>query len=241
MAVPAGVDHAGPCIELSYVDEVHGRRRRPLRDCVTVRFEDVDPVRTFRWSRGERHFPGWYWRRRPGGTSALSRGWSGTDCCCWTSIRAWWGLARSPSGCTGMTANGNVGTPRTTSCAARTARRWSSIFVRRSDRAEGRRGVRGDASALRPGRVKVRAAGTPDAVVLANVRWLSRYRTFVVSAPPGGCPAPGSLRSPGTSDGGGRRRRGSAGDASGAVPPPAACSHSERRGIGFTPAVLPGP
>jgi ketosteroid isomerase-like protein len=27
MAVPAGVDHVGPCIELSYVDAVHGRRR----------------------------------------------------------------------------------------------------------------------------------------------------------------------------------------------------------------------
>ncbi|MEU9720835.1 DUF6188 family protein [Streptomyces sp. NPDC047976] len=38
------------------MDEVHGRRRRPLRDCVTSRFEDVAPVRTFRWSRGARHF-----------------------------------------------------------------------------------------------------------------------------------------------------------------------------------------
>ncbi|WP_416962913.1 TnsA-like heteromeric transposase endonuclease subunit [Streptomyces sp. Agncl-13] len=66
MAVPAGVDQAGPCIELSYVDAVHGRRRRPLRDCVTGRFEDVDPVRTFRRSRGERHFPGWYWSATTG-------------------------------------------------------------------------------------------------------------------------------------------------------------------------------
>ncbi|MFE7567752.1 hypothetical protein ACFU76_12400 [Streptomyces sp. NPDC057539] len=55
------MDQAGPCIDLSYVDAVHGRRRRPLRDCVTYRFEDVDPVRTFRWWRGERHFLGWYW------------------------------------------------------------------------------------------------------------------------------------------------------------------------------------
>lgn len=30
------------------------------------RFEDVDPVRTFRWSRGERHFPGWYWAATTG-------------------------------------------------------------------------------------------------------------------------------------------------------------------------------
>ncbi|WP_225889073.1 TnsA-like heteromeric transposase endonuclease subunit [Streptomyces resistomycificus] len=43
------------------MDVAHGRRRRPLRDSVTGRFEDVDPVRRFRWSRGERHFPGWHW------------------------------------------------------------------------------------------------------------------------------------------------------------------------------------
>jgi hypothetical protein len=60
------VEQAGPCIELSYVDAVHGRRRRPLRDCVTGRFEDVAPVRTLRWSRGERHFPGWYWAATTG-------------------------------------------------------------------------------------------------------------------------------------------------------------------------------
>jgi len=62
----AGADQAGPRIELSYVDAAHGRRRRPLRGCVTGRFEDVDPVRTFRWSRGERHFPGWYWAATTG-------------------------------------------------------------------------------------------------------------------------------------------------------------------------------
>ncbi|MFE2987482.1 acyl-CoA dehydrogenase family protein [Streptomyces sp. NPDC059262] len=28
---------------------------------MTSRFEEVDPVRTFRWSHGDRHFPGWYW------------------------------------------------------------------------------------------------------------------------------------------------------------------------------------
>ncbi|GAA2461340.1 hypothetical protein GCM10010421_63640 [Streptomyces glaucus] len=45
---------------MSYVDAVHGPCRRPPRDCVTGRFEGADPVRTFRWSRGERRSPGWY-------------------------------------------------------------------------------------------------------------------------------------------------------------------------------------
>lgn len=62
MAVPAEVEPVWPCVELSYVDAVHGRS--PLRYCVTGRFKDVAPVRTFRWSRGERHFTGWYWAAR---------------------------------------------------------------------------------------------------------------------------------------------------------------------------------
>ncbi|MFG2125986.1 hypothetical protein [Streptomyces sp. NPDC048710] len=61
MAVPVGVDLAEPYVELSYVDAVHERQRRPLLDCATARFEDVTAVRPFRWSRSERHFSGWYW------------------------------------------------------------------------------------------------------------------------------------------------------------------------------------
>ncbi|WP_442819833.1 TnsA-like heteromeric transposase endonuclease subunit [Streptomyces sp. NBC_00841] len=66
MAVPAGVDLAEAYVELSYVDAGRERRRRPLLDCVTARFEDVAPVRPFCWSRGERHFPGWYWAATTG-------------------------------------------------------------------------------------------------------------------------------------------------------------------------------
>ncbi|MFE2276775.1 TnsA-like heteromeric transposase endonuclease subunit [Streptomyces sp. NPDC059454] len=58
MAVPVGVDLTEPYVEPSYVDAVRACRRRPLLDCVTVRFEDVPAVRPFRRSRGERHFPG---------------------------------------------------------------------------------------------------------------------------------------------------------------------------------------
>jgi hypothetical protein len=66
VAVPLGVESAESCIELSYVGAVRERLRRPLLDCVTARFEDIAPVRRFRWSRGERHFPGWYWAATTG-------------------------------------------------------------------------------------------------------------------------------------------------------------------------------
>ncbi|MFF3981100.1 TnsA-like heteromeric transposase endonuclease subunit [Streptomyces sp. NPDC001828] len=64
MAVPAGADFAGLYVELSYVDAVGERQIRPPVDCATARFEDVGPV--FRWSRGERHFSGWYWAAMTG-------------------------------------------------------------------------------------------------------------------------------------------------------------------------------
>lgn len=48
------------------MDAVGERQRRPLLDCATARFEDVGPVRPFRWSRGERHFSGWYWAATTG-------------------------------------------------------------------------------------------------------------------------------------------------------------------------------
>ncbi|OLZ63141.1 hypothetical protein AV521_39770 [Streptomyces sp. IMTB 2501] len=55
MAVPAGTDGAVPYVEVSCVDGRCERRRRPLLDCVSVRFEDAVPVRPFRWPGG-RHF-----------------------------------------------------------------------------------------------------------------------------------------------------------------------------------------
>ncbi|MCQ0025079.1 TnsA-like heteromeric transposase endonuclease subunit [Streptomyces somaliensis DSM 40738] len=48
------------------MDAVRECQRRPLPDCVTARFEDVPAVRPFRWSRGERHFSGWYWAATTG-------------------------------------------------------------------------------------------------------------------------------------------------------------------------------
>jgi hypothetical protein len=82
------VESAAPYIEVSCrVDGQRGsKRRRPLLDCATARFEDAVPVRPFPWSWGGRHFPGWYWAATTGGTSALSRGWSGTGWFSWTSI-----------------------------------------------------------------------------------------------------------------------------------------------------------
>ncbi|MFF2101231.1 TnsA-like heteromeric transposase endonuclease subunit [Streptomyces sp. NPDC058202] len=60
------MDRPGTCVDLSYVDLVRERPRRPLLDCVTTRFEDVAPVRPIRWSHCDRHFAGGYWAATTG-------------------------------------------------------------------------------------------------------------------------------------------------------------------------------
>jgi hypothetical protein len=47
-------------VELEFVGE-GDRGRVRLAECGGVRFEDAVPARSFRWSRGQGHFPGWWW------------------------------------------------------------------------------------------------------------------------------------------------------------------------------------
>lgn len=52
--------------ELEFVDAGGARQRAALVACPEVRFEDVLPVRQFRWSRGLGYFPGWWWAATTG-------------------------------------------------------------------------------------------------------------------------------------------------------------------------------
>jgi hypothetical protein len=64
-------------VELEFAGAGGGRRRLPVEACDGVLFEDAAPVRSFRWSRGQQHFPGWWWlattRRHVGYESWLER------------------------------------------------------------------------------------------------------------------------------------------------------------------------
>ena len=58
-------------VELEFAGE-DDRCRVRLAECGEVRFEDAVPARSFRWSREQGHFPGWWWlattgKHRPGG------------------------------------------------------------------------------------------------------------------------------------------------------------------------------
>ena len=177
MAVPAGVDLAEPYIELSYMDALRERQRRPLLDCVTARFEDVAPVRPFRWSRGERHFAGWYWAATTGQHVGFES-WLERDRLLLMDFDPEVaGIASQP-----FWLHWHDG--------KRERRHAPDYFVRRRDGSAVVVDVRADeriepkdeeafeVTRLACGQAgwSFERVGVPEAVLLANVRWLSRYR-----------------------------------------------------------------
>ena len=153
------------------------RRRRPQLDCVTARFEDVAPARPFRWSRGERHFAGWYWaattQQHVGFESWLER----DRLLLMDFDPRVVGLASQP-----FWLHWRDG--------ERERRHAPDYFVRRADGSAMVVDVRADeriepkdAEAFEVTRLACAQAGwgfervgRPDPVLLGNVRWLSRYR-----------------------------------------------------------------
>ncbi|WP_373865095.1 TnsA-like heteromeric transposase endonuclease subunit [Streptomyces rishiriensis] len=168
---------AAPYVELSYVDAVRERQRRPLLDCVTNRFEDVAPVRPFRWSQGERHFAGWYWAATTGQHVGFES-WLERDRLVLMDFDPKVvGIASQP-----FWLHWHDG--------ERERRHAPDYFVRRADGSAVVVDVRADeriepkdAEAFEVTRLAcVRAGwgfqrvGVSEEVLLANVRWLSRYR-----------------------------------------------------------------
>ncbi|MCZ4121778.1 TnsA-like heteromeric transposase endonuclease subunit [Streptomyces sp. H39-S7] len=177
MAVPAGVELARPYVELSYIDAACERQRRPLLDCVTARFEDTPPVRPFRWSRGERHFAGWYWAATTGQHVGFESWLERDRLVLMDSDPEVVGIASQP-----FWLHWHDG--------KRERRHAPDYFVRRTDGSAVVIDVRADeriepkdVEAFEATRVACAQAGwrfervgVPEAVMLANVRWLSRYR-----------------------------------------------------------------
>ncbi|WP_327418083.1 TnsA-like heteromeric transposase endonuclease subunit [Streptomyces sp. NBC_01233] len=177
VAVLAGVDLAETYVELSYVDAVRQRRRRPLLDCVTARFEDTPPVRPFRWSRGERHFSGWYWSATTGQHVGFESWLERDRLVLMDSDPGVVGIASQP-----FWLHWHDG--------KRERRHAPDYFVRRADGSAVVIDVRADeriepkdAEAFEVTQFACAQAGwgfervgVPEAVLAANVRWLSRYR-----------------------------------------------------------------
>ncbi|WP_406484876.1 TnsA-like heteromeric transposase endonuclease subunit [Streptomyces sp. NBC_01563] len=178
MSVEAGADSVVPYVELSCAEGVRGRRRRrPLLDCATARFEDAVPVRPFRWSRGGLHFPGWYWAATTGQHVGFES-WLERDRLVLMDFDpAVVQMASQP-----FWLHWHDG--------SRERRHAPDFFVRRADGSAVVVDVRADdwiaprdAEAFEVTRRACaevgwgfERVGVPEAVLLANVRWLSRYR-----------------------------------------------------------------
>jgi hypothetical protein len=172
-------------VELEFAGD-GGHCRARLAECGGVRFEDAVPVRSFRWSRGQRHFPGWWWLattgRHVGYESWLERDHlmlldfdkAVTAVSSQPFWLHWHDGRRSRRHAPDFFARLGSGT-------------GVVIDVRADDRIEP-----GDAEAFamtdracEAAGWEFRRVGVVDPVLAANVRWLSRYRHPRCSGPPG--------------------------------------------------------
>jgi hypothetical protein len=162
---------------LEFVDQTGRRRREALPACLNVAFEDVSPVRGFRWSKGMASFAGWWWSatmdRHVGFESWLERDHEmfldfDLDVVAFAAQPFWLHWPGEDRG----------------------RRHAPDFFARRGDgtgvvidvRPEGRieaadaEAFAATARACLEVGWTFRRVGVPDPVLVANVRWLSRYR-----------------------------------------------------------------
>ena len=171
------VDAGGCGYELGYVGVTGRGRRESLSTGATVAFEDVGPVRDFRWSRSQRHWPGWWWSstssRHVGYESWLERDHAmlldfDPDVTGFASQPFWFywpDEARRRRHAPDFFARRSDGTGEV-------------IDVRADDRIESADAEAFEAMARGCAQVGWRFSrvGIPDPIRGANVRWLSRYR-----------------------------------------------------------------
>ena len=172
-------------VELEFAGD-GGHRRARLAECGGVRFEDAVPVRSFRWARGQRHFPGWWWLATTGRHVGYES-WLERDHLMLLDFDpAVTAVSSQPFWLHWHDGGAAVGMPRISLPG------WADgmgvvIDVRADDRIEP-----GDAEAFamtnRACEVagwEFRRVGVVDPVLAANVRWLSRYRHPRCSGPAG--------------------------------------------------------
>lgn len=179
MVVAAGfgaVEPGWPGVELEFVG-VGGPRREPLSACRAVAFEDVVPVRRFRWSKGQSHFAGWWWSATTGQHVGYES-WLERDHVMLLDFDpdvvgiasqpfwlCWWDGARTRRHAPDYFMRLADGT-------------GVVIDVRADDRVEPADEEAFDAAARACAEVGwgFRRIGVPPAVRVSNVRWLARYR-----------------------------------------------------------------
>jgi len=163
---------------LEFTEADGTRRRDPLASCVTARFEDALPVRSFQWAKGASHFPGWWWSSTTGDHVGFES-WLERD-----HVMAMdfdpdiTGIASQPFWLHWRDEGGRDRRHAPDFFARRADGSGLVVDVRPDDRIPAKdAGVFGmTAMACGQAGWEFRRAGAIDPVVRANIRWLSRYR-----------------------------------------------------------------
>lgn len=183
-AVPAEAFGVG--VELAFADVRGSRRRIPLSECLDRPFEDAVPARSFSWSRGQRHFPGWWWLATTGRHVGYES-WLERDHLMLLDFDpAVTAVASQPFWLHWH--DGRRGRRHAPDFFARLADGTGVVIdVRADDRVEPRdaEAFEVTASACEAAGWEFRRVGTVDPVLGANVRWLSRYRHARCAGRPG--------------------------------------------------------
>jgi hypothetical protein len=163
-------------VELEFVGE-HDRCRVRLAECGEVRFEHAAPARSFRWSRGQGHFPGWWWLATTGRHVGYES-WLERDHLMLLDFDpVVTAVASQPFWL--YWHDGRRGRRHAPDFFARLADGTGLVIdVRADDRIEPRdaEAFEVTARACEAAGWEFRRVGTVDPVLAANVRWLSRYR-----------------------------------------------------------------
>jgi hypothetical protein len=176
-------------VELEFAGE-HDRCRVRLAECGEVRFEDAAPARSFRWSRGQGHFPGWWWLATTGRHVGYES-WLERDHLMLLDFDpAVTAVASQPFWLHWH--DGRRGRRHAPDFFARLADGTGLVIdVRADDRIEPRdaEAFEVTAGACEAAGWEFRRVGAVDPVLAANVRWLSRYRHPRCAGRPGAADA----------------------------------------------------
>ena len=171
------VPRPGLGFELEFVEVGGGHERAPLAECWSRAFESAPPVRAFSFAKGSSNFPGWYWSATSGRHVGYES-WLERDHARLLDFdRSVIGFSSQPF-------------RLSWDQDGRRRRHTPDFFARRADgggvvidvRADDRIKPRDAEAFARTERAcaevgwEFRRVGTPEAVFMANVRWLAGYR-----------------------------------------------------------------
>ncbi|MCS0600658.1 TnsA-like heteromeric transposase endonuclease subunit [Streptomyces sp. LP11] len=161
-------------LEFSHPD---GRRRLPLGKAWSVPFEVADPVREFRWVKGGKSFPGWYYAVTTAGHVGYESWLERDRLILMDRDREVVGIAAQPFWL--RWDDGHKGRRHAPDYFVRLVDgRARVVDVRSADRMDERTEESFEATRRACEAVgwQFEWVGTPDPVFMANVRWLARYR-----------------------------------------------------------------